>query len=196
MKKLVILFVLFLNISAFAQDERQCMLAEMPTLEDLKCISEKGHLYSILPKLTEYKGYLFAGYTNCNEPQLDFAQSFQFYYCIGNYDQQMRVEITDLENSFYNSSKGKAQKEAILMGFKPEMINPYLQNYKSENKNFDICTIRLPKVTNGKPYIAFEALQNKRFWIHIIIDGDKFKSAKEVDTFINEYTKGFSFIKK
>ena len=188
--------MLFLNISVFAQDERECMLAEMPTLEDLKCASEKGHLYSILPKLTEYKGYLFAGYTNCNEPKLDFAQSFQFYYCIGKYDQQMRVEITDLENSFYNSSIGKAQKEAILMVFKPEMINSYLQNYKSENKNFDICTVRLPKVTNGKPYVAFEALQNKRFWIHITIDGDKLKTVKEVDAFINEYTSGFSLPRK
>ena len=196
MKKLVILFVLFLNISVFAQDERECMLAEMPTLEDLKCVAEKGHLYSILPKLTEYKGYIFAGYTNCNVPQLDFAQSFQFYYCIGNYDQQMRVEITDLESSFYKSEIGKAQKEVILMVFKPEMINPYLQNFKSENKIFDISTVRLPKVTNGKPYVAFEALQNKRFWVHIVIDGDKFKTAKEVDEFINEYTSGFSLPKK
>lgn len=194
MKNIVVLFMLFLSISIYSQDE--CQLAEMPTLEDLKCISEKGHLYSILPKLTEYKGYLFAGYTNCNKPQLDFAQSFQFYYCIGNYDQQMQVEITDLESSFYKSEIGKVQKEGILMVFKPEMINPYLQNYKSENKNFDICTVRLPKVTNGKPYVAFEALHKNRFWIHIIIDGDKFKTAKEVDNFINEYTSGFSLPKK
>lgn len=194
MKNIVVLFMLFLSISIYSQDE--CLLAEIPTLEDLKCVAEKGHLYSILPKLTEYKGYSFAGYTNCNEPQLDFAQSFQFYYCIGNYEQQMRVEITDLESSFYKSEIGKVQKDAILMVFKPEMINPYLQNYKSENKNFDICTVRLPKVTNGKPYVAFEALQNKRFWVHIVIDGDKFKTAKEVDAFINEYTSGFSLPKK
>lgn len=196
MKKIIILFVLFLSHSTFAQDDRECLLAEMPTLEDLKCVGEKGHLYSILPKLTEYKGYLFAGYTKCNKQHLDFAQSFEFYYCIGNYNQQMRVEITDLENSFYNSSKGKAQKEAILMLFRPEMINPYLQNYKSDNKNFDISIVQLPKVTNGRPYVAFEVLQNKRFWVHIVIDGDKFKTAKEVDAFINEYTNGFSFPKK
>ena len=108
----------------------------------------------------------------------------------------MRVEITDLESSFYKSEIGKAQKEVILMVFKPEMINPYLQNFKSENKIFDISTVRLPKVTNGKPYVAFEALQNKRFWVHIVIDGDKFKTAKEVDEFINEYTSGFSLPKK
>lgn len=196
MKNIIFLFCLIVNISAFAQEDRECLLAEMPTLDDLKCVAEKGHLYSILPKLTEYKGYLFTGYTKCNEPQLDFAQSFEFYYCIGNYDQQMQVEITDLESSFYKSEIGKAQKEVILMVFKPEMINPYLQNYKSENKKFDICTVRLPKVTNGKPYVAFEALQNKRFWIHIVIDGEKFKTAKEVDEFINEYTKEFSFPKK
>lgn len=196
MKKIIVLFVLLFNISAYAQEDRECLLAEMPTMEDLKCIAEKGHLYSILPKLTEYKGYLFAGYTKCNELQLDFAQSFEFYYCIGNYNQQMRVEITDLENSFYNSSKGKAQKEVILMLFKPEMINPYLQNYKSENKNFDISIVHLPKVTNGKSYVTFEALENKRFWVHIVIDGEKFKTAKEVDEFINEYTNGFSLPKK
>lgn len=194
MKNIVILFMLFLSISIYSQNE--CQLAEMPKLEDLKCISEKGYLYSILPKLTEYKGYLFSGFTKCNKPQLDFAQSFQFNYCIGNNEQQMSVEITDLESSFYKSENGKAQKEVILMVFKPEMINPYLQNYKSENKNFDNCTIRLPKVTNGKPYVAFEVLQNKRFWVHIVIDGDKFKTAKEVDTFINEYMNGFTFPKK
>ena len=177
MKNIIILLILLSSLSAFAQEERECMLAEMPTLEDLKCSAEKGHLYSILPKLMEYKGYLFAGYTNCNEPQLDFAQSFQFYYCIGKYDQQMQVEITDLENSFYNSSKGKAQKEAILMLFKPELINPLLQSYKSDNKNFDISIIHLPKLTIGKPYVTFEVLQNKRFWVHIVIDGNQFKTA-------------------
>lgn len=194
MKNIVILFMLFLSITIYSQDE--CQLAEMPKLEDLKCISEKGYLYSILPKLVEYKGYLFTGYSKCNYVAIDFAQSFQFDYCIGSKEQKMTVEITDLESSFYKSENGKAQKEGILMVFKPEMINPYLHNYKSENKNFDICTVRLPKVTNGKPYVAFEALQNKRFWIHIIIEGDKFKTTKEVDTFINEYTRGFNLPKK
>jgi hypothetical protein len=194
MKNIIGLFVLFLSFSIHAQDE--CHLADMPKLEDLKCVTEKGHLYSILPKITEYKGYLFSGYSKCNKPNLDFAQSFQFDYCIGNNEQQMSVEITDLESLFYKSENGKAQKEVILMVFKPEMINPYLQNYKSENKNFDICTVHLPKVTNGKPYVTFEALQNKRFWVHIVIDGDKFKTAKEVDAFINEYTNGFSFPRK
>ena len=196
MKKIIVLFMFLSSLSTFAQEESECLLAEMPTLEDLKCVSEKGHLYSILPKLTEYKGYLFAGYTKCNEPQIDFAQSFEFYYCIGKYEQQMRVEITDLENSFYKSSKGEAQKEAILMAFKPEMINPIFQSYKSNNKNFDISVIHLPEVTNGKPYVTFEVLQNKRFWVHIVIDGDNFKTAKEVDAFINEYTNGFRFPKK
>ena len=195
MKKIILsLIVLFSSILATAQD--QCLLAEMPKLEDLKCIATKGYLYSILPKIIEYKGYVFEGYTNCNEPNLDFAQSFQFYYCNGTHSQQMSVEITDLESSFYKTALGKAQKEAILMVFKPEMMNQYTRNYKSDNKIFDIATSHLPQVTNGKPYVTFEGLQNKRFWIHIVIDGDKLKTAKEVDSFINEYTMAFSFPKK
>ena len=195
MKKIITsLVVLFSSLSALAQDE--CILGEMPKLEDLKCIATKSHLYSILPKITEYKGYVFEGYTNCNKPNLDFAQSFQFYFCNGTHSQQMRVEITDLENYFYKTELGKAQKEVILMVFKSEMINQYTRNYKSDNKNFDIATSHLPQVTNGKPYVTFEGLQNKRFWIHIVIDGDKLKTAKEVDNFINEYTMAFSFSQK
>jgi hypothetical protein len=194
MKTLIFLLTLIVNISAFAQ--YPCEMGEIPPVNKIKCVAEKAYLYDIFPKLTSYKGFLFEAISYCNYAHLDANKTqLRFDYCISE-NQKMTVTITDLEHSFYKTDVGKPQKEAILMIFKPEMINPYLQNYQSTNKSFDTCVVHMPKVTNGKPYVTFEAYQNKRFWVHIVIDGGQFKTSKEVDAFINEYTKAFSFAKK
>lgn len=52
------------------------------------------------------------------------------------------------------------------------------------------------KCNKGIAYVTFEALQSKRFWVHIVIEGEKLNTPKLVDAFINDYTKGLGFTKQ
>jgi hypothetical protein len=193
MKKIILVIFLLSSITTFAQN--QCELRKIPPVGEIKCVGEKAYLYDIFPKISSYKGFLFQEVAYCNYAHLDVNKpQLRFDYCISEI-QKMTVTITDLEHPFYKTNIGKPQKDAIVMMFQPEMINPYLQNYQSNNKNFDLSYIHIPNVTNGQPYVTFEALQSKRFWVHIVIEAQKLNTPILVDDFITDYTKGFMFLK-
>ena len=202
MKKIsVILLLMSMGFAVFAQ-ENDCddpnkisccqaankAIIAIPPLSELKCKDQKAGLYKILPKIPIYKGFLFNEIRQCSENSKSGA-ILEFQYCIAETRLHMTITICDFNDPFYKTDVGQSQVnlyQALFMAG----VTPVLRTYPSKNKVFDKSYIAMPE---KEKYVSFEGLYKNRYYVHLVIDGDRFKLATEVDAFLEDYIKAFNF---
>lgn len=201
MKNFLFTAVLFLfSISAFSQDvdcddpnkiaccraANSAIIAITP-LAELRCKEQKAELYKIFPQIPIYKGFLFNQINKCD---LSTSKALlEFEYCIAKTRLHMTVTITDFTDPFFKTDAGQAQMNLYKVMFDAG-TTPILRTFPSSNKKFDQSFIAIPEKEN---YVSFEGLYKNRFFVHIVIDGNRFKLATEVDAFLADYVKAFNF---
>ena len=174
------------NKLACCQAANSAIIAITP-LAELRCKDQKAELYNIFPKIPIYKGFLFNQINKC-----DLGKSkaiLEFEYCIAKTRLHMTVTITDFNDSFFKTEAGQSQMSLYKVMFDAG-TSPILKTYPSTNKKFDKSYIAMP---GNEKYVSFEGIYQNRYYVHIVIDGNRFKLATEVDTFLADYIKAFNF---
>ena len=201
MKNFLFTLVLFLfSVSVFSQDSdcddpnkiaccqaANAAIIAITPLAELRCKEQKAELYKIFPQIPIYKGFLFNQINKC-----DLSKSkalLEFEYCIAKTRLHMTVTITDFTDPFFKTDAGQSQMNLYKVMFDAG-TTPILRTYPSINKKFDKSFIAMPEKEN---YVSFEGLYKNRFFVHIVIDGNRFKLATEVDTFLADYIEAFNF---
>lgn len=161
----------------------------IPPLSELKCKDQKAGLYKIFPKIPIYKGFLFNEIMHCSENSKSGAM-LEFQYCIAKTRLHMTIIICDFNDPFYKTDVGKSQVNLYQALFQAG-VNPILKTYLSKNKVFDQSFIAMPG--EREKYVTFEGLYKNRYYVHLVIDGDRFKLSTEVDAFLEDYIKAFNF---
>lgn len=204
MKNLVILaFVTLLSVTVLAQendcDEPNktlcCQAANaaeiiIPPLSTLKCKEGKAELYNIFPEIPIYKDFLFNQISHCGD-ESEYHGELEFDYCIAKTRSHMKVTIVDFADSFFSTDVGKAQRNFYQTLFDAG-TSPILNTYPSNNKKFDRSFITLQSSSDEIKYVTLDGLHKNRYYIHIVIDGDRFKFATEVDAFLKDYINAFN----
>ena len=158
-------------------------------LADLQCKDRSAHLYKIFPKIPIYKGFLFNQVNMCGAGKS--SGILEFEYCIAKTRQHMTVTITDWADPFFKTDAGQSQVNFFQTMFLAG-TSPILKTYPSKNQEFNKSFIAM-QGNETKKYVSFEGLKDNRFLVHIVIDGDRFKLATEVDTFLADYINTFDF---
>jgi len=201
MKNLITAFVMFFAVPLFAQDTdcddpnkilccraANATIVAITPLSELKCKAEKAHLYNIFPKIPIYKEFLFNQINHCSSDSKSTAL-LEFQYCIAKTRLHMTVTISDFNDPFYKTDVGASQVNLYKTMFQVG-TSPILRTYPSNNKKFDQSFIAMP--SEREHFVTYEGMYKNRYFVHIVVDGDRFKLASEVDAYLKDYIDGFN----
>jgi hypothetical protein len=173
---------------------------KIPPLAETQC---NAALYSMFPKITEYKGQLWEPGPSCLFNGAASQSDLRVQYCQSGNAQSMdstgkvigenldfKMTILDMEGPQYQSKLNQTLLKGVLFIFDPQMLSPLAHNYQSTNDLFDKDMTRITMPSSNSATYVFTALYKKRYLITIAINGKgRFKEPKDVDAFVLEYTK-------
>jgi hypothetical protein len=172
---------------------------KIPAVIETEC---NAILYSMFPKITEYKGQLWEAGPSCSYNGAASQSDLRVQYCKSGNAQSMdatgkvigenldfRMTILDIEGPQYQSKVNQAVLKAALFIFDERMLSPLVHNYQSSINLFDKDIARVTMPSGKSTTYAFTALHKKRYLITITINGaGRFQEPKDVDAFVLEYT--------
>lgn len=173
---------------------------KIPPLGETEC---NAVLYSMFPKITEYKGQLWEAGPSCSNNGAPSQSDLGVQYCkSGHYrgkdstgnasgeNLDFKTTILDMEGPQYTSKTNQSLLKVVLFGFDEKMLSPAMHNYQSSNNLFDKNMTRIHMPSGKSTTYVFSALYQKRYLITIAIEGKgRFQEPKDVDAFVLEYTK-------
>lgn len=171
----------------------------IPALSETEC---NAVLYSMFPKITEYKGQLWEAGPSCSNNGAPSQSDLGVQYCKSGHTQgkdstgnasgenlDFKTTILDMEGPQYASKTNQSLLKVVLFGFDEKMLSPAMHNYQSSNSLFDKNMTRIHMPSGKSTTYVFSALYQKRYLITIAIEGKgRFKEPKDVDAFVLEYT--------
>ncbi|CAM3576444.1 hypothetical protein FLGE108171_03970 [Flavobacterium gelidilacus] len=173
---------------------------KIPAWEDVGCkTAYKETEYLMFPKILEYKGYIFKQLTSCAVQNMDCILTID--YCLQKTRQNLRVEIKDYKDPFFESKMGIASKNIDLIVFQPGAVglgSHSLSPLNKKYKNSVIVSSRFSPYGGEEDSVSYIAYVNERYLIHIIID-DKpkyFTEAIQVEKFLKEYISQINLVEK
>ena len=173
---------------------------KIPPLGETEC---NAVLYSMFPKITEYKGQLWEAGPSCSYNGAPSQSDLRVQYCKSGHTQgkdstgktsgenlDFKTTILDMEGPQYTSKTSQSLLKAVLFIFDEKMLSPAMNNYQSSNNLFDKNMTHITMPSGNSTTYVFTALHQKRYLITIAIEGKgRFQEPRDVDAFVLEYTK-------